>query len=118
MNVLTINGYPALMRDLKWSATEKSIAKKTFNLALQRELEAVMKKARAMAAKLEQPVDLWKLENYLTRRRQRIDRQYDYRYSVLPQVFADLIRKGRLREQDLQGLGDDQLEYVRRYATT
>jgi len=79
---------------------------------------AVMKKAKAMAAKLEQPVDLWKLESYLTRRRQRIDRQYEYRYSVLPQVFADLIREGRLREQDLQGLGDDKLEYVRLYATT
>ena len=38
--------------------------------------------------------------------------------SVLPQVFADFIREGRLREQDLRGLGDDKLEYVRLYATT
>jgi hypothetical protein len=46
----------------------------------------------------------------------RIDRQYDYRYSVLITVFADLIQKGRLREQDLQGLSEEELRHIRHMA--
>ena len=104
-----------LMRELKWSGTEKTIARKAFNLALQREFEAVIRNAKNMASKIETNTDLWKLERYLTSSRLKIDRQYDYRYSVLPEVFGVLIRKGRLREEDLQGLGDDKFEYVRLY---
>ena len=101
------------MRDLKWSGAEKAIARKAFDLALQREFEAVSKKARHMAAHIEQPTDLWRLESFLTKSREEIDRQYDYRYSVLPGVFADLIHKGRLRDEDLTGLENDKLKYIR-----
>jgi len=46
----------------------------------------------------------------------RIDRQYDYRYSVLLNVFAALIQKGRLREQDLQGLSEEKLRHIHQMA--
>lgn len=105
------------MRDLKWSPAEKAIARKAFDRALQRELEVVIRKAQEMAGKIEQPSELWELEYYLTQRRQEIDRQYDYRYSVLPMVFGDLIRQGRLREEDLHGLAEDKLRYICQYAT-
>lgn len=104
------------IRDLKWSPAEKAIARKAFERALQQDLEAVIREARKMAEKIEQPSDLWELERYLTERRKEIDRQYDYRYSVLLFVFADLIRKGRLREEDLHGLSEDKLGYIRSYA--
>src|ERR1039458_407543 len=102
------------MRDLKWSPAEKAIARKAFERALQQDLEAVIREAKKMAEKVAQPSDLWELELYLTQRRKEIDREYDYRYSVLPMVFAVLIQKGRLREEDLQGLADEKLEYIRR----
>ncbi len=35
------------MQDLKWSAAEKVIARKAFNLALERELQAVILKPKA-----------------------------------------------------------------------
>jgi hypothetical protein len=111
-----ITDYPHPMNHLKWSPAEKAIAKKAFNLALQQEFEAVIRETKKMAAKIEHPSDLWELESYLTRSRTRIDRLYDYRYSVLPEVFGTLIRQGRLREQDLHGLSDDKLKYVRAYA--
>jgi hypothetical protein len=69
-----------------------------------------------MAGNIEQPTDLWDLEDYLTESRKRIDRTYDYRYSVLTDVFGRLIREGRLNEKELQGLGEDKLESIRSYA--
>jgi len=111
-----ITDYPSPMSHLKWSPAEKAIARKAFNLALEQEFEAVIRETKKMAAKVEHPSDLWELEGYLTQSRTKIDRLYDYRYSVLPEVFGTLIRKGRLREQDLHGLRDDKLEYIRAYA--
>jgi hypothetical protein len=45
--------------------------------------------------------------------RKEIDRKYDYRYSVLPIVFAQLIQDGRITHQELHGLAEDKLGYVR-----
>ena len=64
-----------------------------FELALDREFRAVIQNAKKMASKIEQPADLWNLEHYLTRSRKKIDRTYDYRYSVLTDVFGRLIRE-------------------------
>jgi hypothetical protein len=104
------------MRDLRWSPAEKTIARKAFDQALQREFEAVIREAKRMAGEIRQPSHLSQLEDYLTERRKEIDRKYDYRYSVLPQVFGELIGEGRLKEEELHGLGEDKLTYVRRWA--
>lgn len=104
------------IRSLKWSPVEKTIARRAFDRALHFELEAVIRETKNMALKIKDPSELWELERYLTQRRQQIDRDYDYRYSMLLFVFADLIRKGRVHEEELYGLGEDKLEYVRSYA--
>jgi hypothetical protein len=65
------------------------------------------------AAKIHEPSDLWELEDYLCERRKQINEKYDYRYSVLPTVFGILLREGRLTEQDLDGLGEDKLRFIR-----
>jgi hypothetical protein len=103
-------------RDMKWSHAEKIIARKAFDQALDREFEVVIREAKQMAGRIEQPSDLWELEGYLTRSRKEIDRMYDYRYSVLPLVFGNLIREGRLSEEELHGLADDKLAHIRSYA--
>jgi len=99
---------------MKWSPTEKIIARKAFDLALGRELQSVILEARSKAAKIQEPADLWELEQYLTQRRQQIDRTFDYRYSVLPLVFANLLSRGRLVEDELRGLGQDKLACIHR----
>jgi photoprotection regulator FRP-like protein len=104
------------MRDLHWSRKEKEIAHKAFQQALDSEFETIAQKVKKMAEKIELPDGLWDLEEFLTKSRQGIGRKYDYRYSVLPMVFGILIREGRLREDDLQGLGEDKLHYIRGYA--
>jgi hypothetical protein len=109
------NTYSAI-RNQKWSSAEKVIARKAFEHALQQDLGAIIRQAKKMAGRIEQPSELWELERYLTERRKEIDRQYDYRYSVLLSVFADLIQKGRLREQDLQGLSEEKLRHIHHMA--
>jgi photoprotection regulator FRP-like protein len=108
-------GYAAI-RDVKWSPAEKAVARKAFDLALKRELEAVIIEAKKRAGNVQQPSDLWELERYLTERRIQIDRQYEYKYSVLILLFGNLIQQGRLSEQELQGLNQDKLDAIRRYA--
>jgi hypothetical protein len=58
--------------------------------------------------------ELWDLESWLTERRREIDRRYDYRFSILPLAFAQLLRDGRLTEDDLHGLGQEKLDLIRR----
>ena len=104
------------MREMSWSATEKLVARKAFDRALQRELGALMQSAKLMAANIQQPSELWELERHLTQVRKEIDRKYEYKYSTLLLLFADLVREGKLNTEDLRGLAEDKVRFVRRYA--
>ena len=96
---------------------QKVIARQAFDLALRNELQTTIKEAKDRAAKICGPAALWELEDWLTERRRDINRRYDYRYSVLPMVFAHLLRDGRLREDDLKGLRPEKLELISRSAS-
>jgi hypothetical protein len=113
MSDRSIKHSPIEMRDPKWSASEKAVAQKAFETALSRELKAVIAETKRLAARIEQPDDLWELERYLTAKRKEIDEIFDYRYSVLPLVLGLLIRRGRLGEQELHGLSEDKLARIR-----
>jgi hypothetical protein len=97
-----------------WSPAEKKLARKAFENALRQELDELIADTKRRANAIENPDDIWQLVGHLTERRKQIDARYDYRYSVLPSVFTDLIQKGRLHEQDLNGLGEDKLAEIRR----
>jgi hypothetical protein len=107
---------PANQRDVMWSRSEKTIARKAFDAALQRELQEVIQKARQKVSQIKHPSELWDLEYYLTRRRKEIDSKYEYHYSQLTQVFGKLLHEGRLDEQALRGLREDKLQAIRSYA--
>jgi hypothetical protein len=102
------------MDHLKWSPAEKAIARRAFDLALQREFDEVTEEVKRRAANIKERSALWELEDYLTLSRREIDSKYDYRYSVLPLVFARLIVENRISEDDLTGLREDKLDYIRR----
>ena len=106
----------ATMRELKWSSTEKAVARRCFDRALQRELNEAIQSTKAMAAKIGHASELWELEHHLTQLRKEIDRKYDYRYSRLLQVFSDLVQEGQLDIADLRGLSEDKLRYIRQHA--
>ena len=104
------------MRQLKWSSTEKVIARRCFDRALQRELNEAIQSAQKMVAKISHASELWELERHLTQLREEIDRKYDYRYSRLLLVFSDLVQRGQLDLADLRGLSEDKLRYIRQHA--
>ena len=102
--------------ELKWSKSERAIARKAFDHALNQELQGVIQQAKQMAAEVKEPSELWQLERHLTQRRKEIDRKYEYRGSKLRYVFGTLLHEGRLTEHDLMGLREDKLEAIRSYA--
>ena len=101
-------------RDLKWSSSEKALARKVFDAALESELSGVMAEFKAKAFSVASPSELWELEKYLCQKRHEINEKYDYRYSQLIRVFAGLVREGRIREEQLRGLSEEKREYIRR----
>jgi hypothetical protein len=104
------------MSELTWSPAEKAIARKAFEAALQKALDDTLREAKERVAKLTKMSELWKMEDWLRTRRRAVDEKYDYRYSVLPTVFARLLYEGLLKETDLNGLRDDKIKMIRSYA--
>lgn len=101
------------LRGLKWSNSDKQIARQAFNKAYEGECAEILAKVREMADKTREPGDLWRIHDFLDRRRRQTDEKYDYRYSVLIQVFGRLVHEGRLTLDDLDGLGEDKLSKIR-----
>ena len=101
-------------RDLKWSSSEKALARKVFDAALESELSDVMAEFKAKASCVASPSEIWELEGYLREKRRVVNEKYDYRYSQLIGVFARLIREGRIREEQLRELSEEKREYIRR----
>ena len=46
-----------------------------------------------------------------------IEQKYDYRYSQLILVFGRLVREGRIAEEQLRGLSEEKLSYIRRFVS-
>jgi hypothetical protein len=103
------------MRDLKWSSTEKAIARRCFDRALRQELDAAIQSTKKIAAKIRQASELWELEHHLTQLRKEIDQKYQYKYSTLVLVFANLVGEGKLDPEDLRGLSEEKLRYIRQH---
>ncbi|MBW1700216.1 MAG: hypothetical protein JRH18_22525 [Deltaproteobacteria bacterium] len=82
------------MHDLKWSKTEKKIARAAFEKAYQSECLDIIKKIRTKVKEISEPDNIWRFHDFLTEKRDEIDERYDYRYSKLILVFARLINEG------------------------
>jgi len=98
------------------SRSEKIVARKAFDAALKRELHEVMQETKKMASQINEPDDLWALEQYLTERRKDINRKYDPRGSRLKDVLGRLLYENRLGEDDLRGLREEKMKSIRAFA--
>ena len=93
----------------EWSGIEQAIAQSAFEKAYRREVEAVLSTVRAQASQVVELEDVWRLHDFLSARRHEIDGKYDYQYSALLFVFAQLVKEGWLQLDDLNGLADEKL---------
>ena len=99
-----------------WSPAEKKAAHKAFDLAKERWCAAIHAEVKKMIERSSSPWVIWEIHDYLSERRRAFDKTLDYRYSVLPEVFATLLRQGWLKESDLLGLHADKIEQIKRWA--
>src|SRR5882757_1947618 len=98
-----------------WSRSEKALARKAFDAALNRELHEVIQEAKRMASQIKQSSDVWDLEHCLTECRKESNRKYEFRSSRITHVLGALLRESRLGEEELRGLPQDKLESIRSY---
>ena len=96
----------------KWTQTEKVIARRVFDRAYKRECTNILNKVKEMLSRMENPKEIWKIEEYLNKERMKIEGKYDYRYSVLIIVFGQLVRDGLIEKSDLQGLGQEKIDRI------
>jgi len=101
-----------------WTKAEKQIARRAFDLAYDRECRAIAAEVRKRLNMAQEAKDIWALHDFLSKRRQQIDHDYDFRYSALTMVFGLLMRRKWLSEEDLHGLSDDKLMVIRNIAST
>lgn len=104
------------MRDFSWSPKEKQIARAVFERAALAEEKELLDRFKVKAASLETVNDLWALQVAIRDAERTYQGKYDFRYSQLPFVFGNLLRENRLTIDDLQGLGEEKLEFIRRVA--
>ena len=101
------------MHDLKWTSSEKKIARRAFEAALDRALEKAVADFKARAAAVKTPEEMWAFGEDLRRQRRKLEDMFDYRYSQLPFVFPQLIREGYLDEEELSGLSEEKMNEIR-----
>jgi glycyl-tRNA synthetase beta subunit len=95
-----------------WSNSEKKIARRAFDEALETALARALADFKQKAAAAATAADMWEIEEELRRQRHHIDDLFDYRYSQLLFVFARLIREGLLDQSRLAGLSEDKLQAI------
>ncbi len=102
------------MQQLKdaWTTTEKNTAQEVFHRAYQREIGALIQDVQEKAATIAELDDLWRLHDYISARRHEIDGKYEYDYSSMLFVFAELVRDGWLQLDELQALSRDKLAKI------
>lgn len=104
------------MHDIKWTNSEKKLAREVFESALQKELKEIIAEFKKNAAAVSEPDDLWPLLKRTDRKREEIDQKYDFRYSQLLHVFGRLLREQRITEDELNGLSEEKLAIIFRIA--
>ena len=101
------------MHNLKWSQSERVIARKAYNKAYKKEMDSIRTEVIRQVQNYKEPKNIWQLHSYLTEKRKEIDQKYNYRYSVLPGVFARLIKEGFLSLDELTGLSEDKIMIIK-----
>ena len=97
-----------------WSKSQKKHARELFDLALEREYKALIEEINTK--KITSRDEVWELRDRLNQKAKEMDRKYDYRYSQLIFVFSQLFREGYLSLDELNILGEEKLDDIKKWA--
>ena len=106
-----------LTRNLAWSNAEKKIARVAFDAALERERSAVRREVEAILERSPDSAEIWSIRDYLNEKAREIGAKYDYRYSVLIDVFARLLAEHWLSVSELNGLAAEKIQLIEQEST-
>ena len=92
-----------------YTKSEKKAAKELFELARQRDYKRLQKEIEQY--KCDTPESIWDLRDFLNSKAKEFDAKYDYRYSVLDEVFIGFILDELLFINELKNLSIERQEY-------
>lgn len=95
-----------------WSEVEQAVARRAFDAAYARSLQALIGAVRRQAEQLESVDSIWRLHDFLSIQRHQIEGRFDFRLEGLLFVFASLVKEGLLDLEELEGLDDEKLGKV------
>ncbi|DAB34043.1 MAG TPA: hypothetical protein CFH82_07460 [Sulfurospirillum sp. UBA12182] len=87
------------IKSLAWSNSDKKSARVLFELAKKRDYTKLIHNIKNFS--LEKEENVWDLKTYLNDQAKEFDTKYDYRYSMLPILFACYIEEGLLSDDEL-----------------
>jgi hypothetical protein len=94
-----------------WNKTEKKHARVLFDRALDREYQELISEINALH--ITSRDEVWELLDRLEKKAKEMDRIYDYRYSQLIYVFAQLVHRGYLSRDELNELGEEKAASIK-----
>jgi hypothetical protein len=97
------------MSEMNWSESEKHVAQEVFKKAYKREINSLIEEVRQKASEITEIDEVWRLHDFLSVRRHEIDGKYDYNYSELVFIFAQLLNEKWLSLEELQNLQRDKV---------
>ncbi|MFO0039324.1 MAG: hypothetical protein ACK522_10325 [Synechococcaceae cyanobacterium] len=99
-----------------WTAEEQQIARRAFEQALSREVEALIDTLRRETAALSGAEQVWQLHDFLSIRRHQIEGRSSFHLDGLLFVFADFVKAGLTSFEELDGLSGDKQAKIRAMA--
>jgi hypothetical protein len=101
------------MVELRWSPTEKTAARSAFEAAFARELAALRHKVELILQGSPEGAEICAVRDFMNERMPEVDRKYDYRCSVLVDVFGRLVVEGWLHLDECTALDGAELALIR-----
>ena len=105
------------MKYFDWSNTEKILARQAYDRAYERECTKIFDKVQEMLSYIEDPKEIWKVDDYLMKKRREMDAKYDYKYSMLIIIFGKLMKEGLIVDSDINDLSRDKIDSIKRIAS-
>jgi len=97
-------------RKISYTKSEKKAAKELYELAKQRDYKCLQEDIKQY--KCDTAQSIWDLRDFLNQKAKEFDNKYDYRYSVLDEVFIGFIIEGLLQIHELKGLSKERQAYL------